>query len=275
MLLAEIHGKTLQVARNSEDYLTSAVFGHLRYVPPVLFWPDLFAAAQSVPGSDGHETSLWHVLTSRGTDPARYDLLDARFWRFHPTLGEPDLLLLFTGGTQPPLVVLVEAKLWSGKSGTEERDQLVRYLGILDDLNAVGLAVPSEATRYLVYLTPRESLAEVEDSLAWSDNPKRDRGRLFRLRWQDVLVVARRSCWDAPEPARTTLHDVASFLGRLGLEYFNGFMRIAGLQMLSEDDGAIFRSQGDGPRLAGQCFNGFDRLPDLEPMQVRRARWAT
>ena len=33
MLLAEIHGKTLAEGRNGEDYLTSAVFGHLRYVP--------------------------------------------------------------------------------------------------------------------------------------------------------------------------------------------------------------------------------------------------
>lgn len=38
------------------------------------------------------------------------------------------------------------------------------------------------------YLTPREALAEVEDSLAESADPGRDRGRLFRLRWQDGSV---------------------------------------------------------------------------------------
>jgi hypothetical protein len=31
MLVAEIHRKGLEEARNHEDYLTSTVFGHLRY----------------------------------------------------------------------------------------------------------------------------------------------------------------------------------------------------------------------------------------------------
>jgi hypothetical protein len=198
-----------------------------------------------------------------------YERLEVRFWRFHPTLGEPDLLLQFSGGPQPPLVILIEAKLWSGKSGTEERDQLVRYLGVLDDLDAVGVCVPPEAGRYLVYLTPREALAEVEDSLASSDSPERDRGRLFRLRWQDVLVAARQSAPDAPEPARTILADVAAFLGKLGLAYFAGFNRVGGLPLLAEGDGAIFRGrQGPGVSL-------LTRLPGLEPIVARRALWAT
>ena len=269
MLLAEIHGKTLQVARDSEDYLTSTVFGHLRYVPPRLFWPALVAAAKRVPVPGACETSLGQALAARGIDPAKYERLEARFWKSHPALGEPDLLLLFAGGPQPPLVVLIEAKLWSGKSGVEENDQLVRYLGVLDDLDAVGLGVPPEACRFLVYLTPRESFAEVEESLAWSEAPERDRGRLFRLRWQDVLEAARRSSWDAPEPARTILADVAAFLGRLGLEYFAGFTRVSGMPMLTEKDGAIFR----GRRASDTSL--LTRLPELGPITKRRASWAT
>ena len=268
MLLAEIHGKTVQVARDSEDYLTSTVFGHLRYVPPSFFWPDLLAAAKGVPGPDG-ETSLRDTLAGVGIDAAKYERLEARFWRSHPTLGEPDLLLLFSGGPQQPLVVMVEAKLWAGKSGVEENDQLVRYLGVLDGLDAVGLSVPLGAGRYLVYLTPRESQAEVEESLAWSDNPQRERGRLFRLRWQDVLAAARRSSADAPEPARTILADVAAFLSRLGLEYFSGFKRVAGMPMLAVGDGAIFRSRRES---AGNLLT---RLPGLETITARRASWAT
>jgi hypothetical protein len=269
MLLAEIHGKALEAARDCEDYLTSAVFGHLRYVPPGAFWSSLFAAARDVPGPGHIETSLLDALAASGTDPARYERLEARFWRSHPTLGEPDLLLLFSGGPQPPLALLVEAKLWSGKSGTEQWDQLVRYLGVLDDLEAVGVSLPAGAGRYLVYLTPRESLAEVEDSLAWSNAPERDRARLFRLRWQDVLVAAGRSSADATEPARTILADVAAFLGRLGLEYFEGFNRVGGLPMLAEGDGSIFRGKQEA---AGSLLA---RLPDLEPITARRASWAT
>jgi hypothetical protein len=269
VLLAEIHGKTIQAARDSEDYLTSTVFGHLRYVPPHLFWPALLATARSVPGPGGTETSLYSTLTSSGIGPARYERLEARFWKSHPALGEPDLLLLFAGGPQPPLVVLIEAKLWSGKSGVEENDQLVRYLGVLDDLDAVGLGVPPEACRFLVYLTPRESFAEVEESLAWSEAPERDRGRLFRLRWQDVLEAARRSAAQAPEPARTILADVATFLGRLGLEYFAGFSRVSGMPMLTEKEGAIFR----GRRASDTSL--LTRLRELGPITTRRASWAT
>jgi hypothetical protein len=50
VLLAEIHGKTLEVARDNEDYLTSAVFGHLRYVAPGLFWDELLKRAKGLPG---------------------------------------------------------------------------------------------------------------------------------------------------------------------------------------------------------------------------------
>jgi hypothetical protein len=268
MLLAEIHGKALEAARDSEDYLTSAVFGHLRYVQPRHFWPALVAAAKGVPRPGGSETMLDHALATSGIDPARYERLEARFWPPHPTLGEPDLLLLFSGGPQPPLALMVEAKLWSGKSGTGENDQLVRYLGVLDDLDAAGVRIPAEAGRYLVYLTPRESLAEVEDSLAWSAAPERHRARLFRLRWQDVLAAARRSSVDAPEPARTILADVATFLGRLGLEYFAGFDRVGGLPMLGEGDGAIFRGGGGAGGL-------LTRLADLGELTARRASWAT
>ena len=268
MLLAEIHGKSLDVARDKEDYLTSAVFGHLRYVPPHLFWPTLFAAAKSVPGPGGGEIAFSHVLVAAGINPAGYERLTARFWVFHPTLGEPDLLLLFTGGSQPPMAVLVEAKLWAGKSGIGKDDQLARYLGVLDGLDAVGVHLPPASGRYLIYLTPRESVTEVEDSLAQSATPDRDRERLFRLRWQDVLVAARRSAATAPEPARTVLSDVAAFLGRMGLEYFDGFVRADGLPMLLRGEGVIFR----GKRATAGVMT---RYPGLEPILTWRASWAT
>lgn len=268
MLVAELHGKSLEFARNSEDYLTSAVFGHLRYVPPSVFWPDFLAVAQSVPEPGEMEVHLGQTLRTAGIDLALYDRLETRFWVYHPTLGEPDLLLFFSGGPQPPLVVLAEVKLWAGKSGCGGDDQLIRYLGILDDLAAVDPRLPRGAGRYLIYLTPRESLLEVEDSLAQSADSARDRRRLFRLKWQDLLVAARHSAAMALEPARTILSDVASFLSRIGLEYFDRFGRINGLPMLVPGDGAIFRG---GP--AAQVL--MTRLSELEPITIRSASWVT
>jgi hypothetical protein len=46
MLIAETRGKSAAEVQNNEDYLTSAVFGHLRYVPPNAFWRELFAQAR-------------------------------------------------------------------------------------------------------------------------------------------------------------------------------------------------------------------------------------
>lgn len=191
MLLAEIHGKTVAEARGSEDSLTSAVFGHLRYVPPDVFWPELFAAAGlNLPAGATH--------------------LDVQFWP-RTEYGEPDLILTFKYPNSPALVVVIEVKLWSGKSGTCEHDQLIRYLrGVPDAL--------------LLYLTPADPFVEIADSLQSSRRELGDEHRLFGLRWQTLQDIARRtSATTTLEPTRRILADVAKFLDRLGLSGFDGW----------------------------------------------------
>jgi hypothetical protein len=100
MLLAEIHGKSLASVPDNEDYLTSTVFGHLRYLPPSVFWPELFAKVRGLPDANGREPSLADFLARSGISPARSDSLTVRFWPAHSRYGEPDLLLQFTGGGQ-------------------------------------------------------------------------------------------------------------------------------------------------------------------------------
>lgn len=267
MLLAEIHGKTLDIVRNNEDYLTSAVFGHLRYVQPGRFWDDLLNRAGGLPGPDGHEPSLGRILIDSGNPPSAYARLKVYFWRQHETHGEPDLLLVFTADGRPPLVVLVEVKLGSKKSGTGDRDQLVRYLRVLEDLDGVGVDVPAGAARYLVYLTPGESLAEVEDSAARVDEPFRDRPRLFRLQWQDLLEAADAAWPGSAEPTCTILADVARFLRGLGLEYFKGMSRLDELPLLDPDFGNFYTA---GPK----GFRGVTRDPVLDFIEVCKGRWA-
>jgi hypothetical protein len=48
LLIAEIHGKRLPEAEGQEDWLTSAVFGHLRHVAPGAFWADFLDRARTV-----------------------------------------------------------------------------------------------------------------------------------------------------------------------------------------------------------------------------------
>lgn len=267
MLLAEIHRKTLEVACDNEDYLTSAVFGHLRYVPPGPFWDDLLKRARGLPGPDGGEHSLGQVLAVAGHPPSAFTRLKVHFWREHETHGEPDLILVFTADGRPPLVVLIEAKLWSDKSGTGDRDQLVRYLRVLEDLDTVKVHVPAEAARCLVYLTPRESLAEVEDSAARVDDAARDRPRLFRLQWQDVLEAADAAWPGAQEPACTVLGDVARFLREVGLEYFKGMSRLDELPLLEQGFGAFYTAGLTG-------FHGMTREPRLDFFEVCKGAWA-
>lgn len=266
MLLAEIHGKSLEAARDNEDYLTSAVFGHLRYVQPGLFWDVLLKRARGLPGPGGQESSLGRVLANAGRSPSAYSRLEVRFWRHHTRHGEPDLILLFGADGRSPLVVLIEAKLWSEKSGTGDRDQLVRYLRVLEDLAAVGVHVPADAARFLVYLTPGESLAEVADSAGRVDDPVRDRPRLFRLQWQDVLEAADEAWPGSPEPACTILADVACFLRVLGLEYFKGMSRLDDLPLLEQGFGGFYTG-GLG------AFNGMTREPLLDFFEVCKGAW--
>lgn len=280
MLLAEIHGKSLEAARDSEDYLTSAVFGHLRYVPPSIYWADLFARARGLPDGSGRQVALSNYLDASKVSVSRYDSLAVHFWSCHREWGEPDLLLYFGGGNQRPLVVLIEVKLWSGKSGEGEHDQLARYVRILKDLPALRLGLPADALRALVYLTPRDSLSEVEASVEHLPSPQDDRLGLFMLQWQDVQVVASRSSLRVDDPGRMILGDVARFLRRLDLDYFRGFDRLAGLPWLTESDGAFYvtasavggakvsKSPGEAP------FQGFTRLAVLDMILTKKGRWA-
>jgi hypothetical protein len=48
VLIAEIHGMRFPEAEGQDDWLTSAVFGHLRHVAAGVFWPDLFERAYTV-----------------------------------------------------------------------------------------------------------------------------------------------------------------------------------------------------------------------------------
>ena len=133
MLLAETHGKYDLAVRNNEDYLTSTVFSHLRYVPPGPFWSALYSRAKTLP-IEGAEESLVAVL-GKEHDLAAYKKLEIHFWPSCPGLGEPDLAMCFTGEGQNTLIILVEVKLWSAKGGHGELDQLNRYLEIADSIH--------------------------------------------------------------------------------------------------------------------------------------------
>jgi hypothetical protein len=224
MLLAEVHGHHIQEAQNSEDYLTSAVFGHIRYLPPSQFWPELFKYALAMP--DAVNRTLSDHLSDIGIEIGKFEALEIHFWPSHPQFGTPDLILVFYGTNLHPLVILIEAKLWAHKSGTGDFDQIARYLRLLDDADHVRPRLPAVFTSALIYLTEHDSLAELEESIGVYENPVKAVTQVFRLQWQDILLAVSYALPSATGPAKLILRDVASFLSRRGLEYFFGFRRV-------------------------------------------------
>ncbi len=213
MLLAEVNGKRLPAAEEQEDWLTSAVFGHLRLVSPPAFWEQLFRRATS---PSGLRASLVTELNSRGILFERYSELETRFWTCFPKHGEPDLLLRFTGVGVLPLTVLIEVKLNSGKSGIGSNDQLVRYLELLRDREQIP-EWNFEDHRVVVYLTRSFALNEMNASLALAPD---DVSNLFGLEWRDVLETAQ-----AFSAKDQLLQEVYQFLRGRGFEAFHGFRK--------------------------------------------------
>jgi hypothetical protein len=96
MLIAEIHGKRFPEAEGQEDWLTSAVFGHLRHIAPGAFWANLLDRARTV----GKGVSLYSRIHADGIRLNQYSKLTIHFWKSWENYGEPDLILCFSGGNQ-------------------------------------------------------------------------------------------------------------------------------------------------------------------------------
>jgi hypothetical protein len=226
----------------------------------------LFRRAKGLPDAHGNEPSLDVAMLDAGASIRDYETLTVHFWSNHALLGQPDLILHFSGKSKRSLVLLVEAKLWAEKSGHGEWDQLVRYAGILNDLKSLKLGLPREAYCFLVYLTPRDSLDEIEESARRLPENSPDRARLFRLRWQDIAAVAGETAYTAFEPARTVLADVSAFLRRRSLQYFTGF---------STNDANFSFELGAGhfytvPR---RLFHGFSPPVELACLFLQKGGW--
>jgi hypothetical protein len=239
MLIAELHGKIVPEALSSEDYLTSAVFGHLRYVPPGPFWEALLEAARSLP-VEGTELSARATLEqAAGRKISEYENLSVIFWPQHPQ-GEPDLFLLFQARDARAIAVCVEVKLDAGKSGSGENDQLVRYLRLCDTIERLSPAVPRGCLTGVVYLTAQDSRSVLLESLTIYGDSVGSRSRLFQLEWQDVLETARQCSGLKGAQTSLILHDVSEFLARRGLEHFRGMTLPKDFPAFDLTDGLLF-----------------------------------
>lgn len=255
MLLAEIHGLYVREARASEDYLTSTVFGHLRYVPPGPFWDTLFELAISLPINNRSMSAGEYIRKRAGRSLSSYASVQAIFWPNHPK-GTPDVVLHFQASGATPVVIVIEAKLNAGKSGTGDDDQLARYLQLLDSLGELRPKMPSDAIRILVYLTTMDARSDLMESLFVYGDTDVSRERLYRLQWQDLVAAVENTTAKGTDTEGLILRDVRAFLRKRDLEYFSGMVLPTDMPLISADDGELFAN--------GQLFDTVDVPSDIE-----------
>ena len=257
MIEAELRSKGSSSSRDDEDLLTSAVFGLLRYVPPNAFWLSLLKQTESYTGK-----SLVDRCQELGIQLLYYTRLAVHFWPTHQAYGEPDILLVFSGGHQLPLCLVIEAKLSAYKSGVGQHDQLNRYLAALQDSawlgKVTGLCGPM-ALPGLIYLTPRAAWSELHDSIEQAPDRLVAETSLFLLQWQDIMQVARQVFPRVDEPQLTMLSRIAEFLEHRGLAYFRGFDHLR-LEDLTTAEAHCYSAEES-------CFAGFTETP-LEPLSL-------
>jgi hypothetical protein len=75
MLHAEIHGHAAPEVQGNEDYLTSEIFGHLRYLPPSVFWDDFLSCAQGLAENGAEQTLTAYLDKKAGVSISDYSTL--------------------------------------------------------------------------------------------------------------------------------------------------------------------------------------------------------
>jgi hypothetical protein len=230
VIFAETHGKLgrdcSRAHERLEDMLTSTVFGLLRYIPNEDGLLPLLRRARFVTVSSGG-ISVAERPDWLGEGPVIPK--EPEFWPRWGRYGEPDLLLVCEDEHGRPVrAILVEAKLYSGKSGSAgeddasladpevpDPDQLVRYWQ--------GLAMRhGGAERTIIYLTSHGAppTPELVESLRREPSM-----HLAWLSWRDVWRIA-----DGAAKRSLAARDLATLLRHKGLYFFAGFSGLRAMQ---------------------------------------------
>lgn len=218
MIQAELKGHGIREAMVSEDYLTSAVFGLLKYLDSVNFWDRLFRRAVTL-ALDGSRAS--GIL--RLDDFGQIDEVQTFFWKRYGN-AIPDLTICFLRDGDTLLKLLLEVKLYAGKGdpGDPESDQLLRYAKIADQLSTPG------APALLFFLTRCDPVPDIKESIDLLRMEHDTAARIFGIQWGDV----QEACAEARDlnvstaMERQILADLALYLSKRNLDYFTCFHRV-------------------------------------------------
>lgn len=225
LIQAVLEGKSLGY-EYTEDILTSTVFGTLKYIRSDMI---LIPFVESAFLYNEQRTTLWQKLNSEGIELRCYQKVEYAFWTWNQNKGEPDLILIFKNHVHglDDLLLVIEAKFKSGKSGTEENDQLVRYFEAINNDIEI-FTEPSVSSfkgkkGYIVYLTEAEAYSDINATtkIIESRYPK-IKENVFHLRWHQLYKTLDIMDKYYTSFEKSIADDLKKYLEKLGLRDFSG-----------------------------------------------------
>jgi len=125
------------------------------------------------------------------------------------------------------LLLVVEAKFKSGKSGTDENDQLVRYFeAISNDIeNFTESSVSSFKGRkgYIIYLTEAEAYLDITATTQIIQSRYNEiKENVFHLRWHQLYKTLEKMYPFYSSFEKIIVDDLMKYMEKLGLRDFSG-----------------------------------------------------
>ena len=192
MIQAELRGKLPEI-ENKEDILTSNIFGMLKYLPPQ---KGIFRILEAAKDYSERRNSFIENLKTQNIDLNNYDDVDYLFWEYSPVHGEPDIVVIIRSskGRQTDLMLCIEVKFLSGKSGIGEYDQLKAYTLGLADKEKRKTFSNTKISKFggtfigTIYLTHFSQFRSVVDSLKEirKSGASGFESKIYELRWNDI-----------------------------------------------------------------------------------------
>ncbi len=223
MIQAELKGK-LPELENSEDALTSCVFGLIKYIP---IDKGLFKILEKTKDYNSGR-SILHNNPSL----TQYDSVEYYFWEKSSKYGEPDIILLFSSKNQvlEPVILVIEIKYYS----LESRDnQLKDYYIALSDEYGRRTFSNNKLSNFkgnflgLVYLTYYPQKEEVENTIRklTEEYVSFNKKTIYQLKWGDLAKIFKNYPLNKSYDS-TIAKDIFSILNKKNLIGFEGWSKV-------------------------------------------------
>ena len=195
MIEAVVHKKVVSELQNSEDCLTSTVWGLLKYRPMRTVLARFLGKARLYGNS---EKCLRDKIRENRFEQDRFKVT---FWKRVPEFGEPDILI-----ECGDFILLVEDKLYAPLSG---EDQLTKYGMLLKTQY-------SKYEKYVIYLTAHWDMPSGISTEGLD-------GMVYWLSWYELHTVVSELESELEVVAKEMASDLIRYLSCFGFYYFRGF----------------------------------------------------